>query len=151
VCRVTDKEKIYIEDHEIDYYNSVYSIGVECDARVIITVGLAYKPANTFDTVTEDADSSYIMLQETVHADTWQAISRAKDPDGKENSYVFMLGSNLTDVENVVMWGMDRKVRTSLTKTGKTSTVTYSDPISSPSVEKCKNVDDMLSKAARHR
>lgn len=142
-------EKRYAGVHpsEIDYYNSKFSIGVECDSRVIITVGLAYKPSNTFDAVTDDPESSYVMLQETVHADTWQAISRAKDPDGVRNSYVFMLGSNLSDVEKVVTWGMDRKVRSTITTTGKTATVTYSNPISAPIVEKCKDVDDMLRKS----
>jgi hypothetical protein len=147
------KEKnVYIEDHEIDYYNSRYSIGVECDYRVIITVGLAYKPANTFDVVAEDSESSYTMLQETVHADTFQAISRAKDPQGKKDSFVFMLGSNLDDVENVVKWGVTRIVRSDMSKKRRSAEVIIrSEPIAKPVVEKCKDVDDMLAKARGHR
>lgn len=78
-------------------------------------------------------------------------ISRVKYPEGKSSSHVFMLRSNLDDVEKVVTWGMNRKVRTTLTKHGKTPIITYSDPISVPYVEKCRNVDDMLSKAACHK
>lgn len=107
-------------NYGVDYYNSDKSLGVKCDSRVMITVGLAYKPANSFDAVTEDTDSSFTTLHNSIHSDTYQMMSRVKDPEGKEDSFVFMLRSNLTDVEKVVTWGVNRVVRSEITKTGGT-------------------------------
>jgi hypothetical protein len=78
-------------------------------------------------------------------------ISRVKDPEGKDDSFVFMLRSNFTDVEKVVMWGINRVVRTDIIKNGRCSTVLIrSEPIAKPIVEKCENVDDMLNKSRSH-
>jgi hypothetical protein len=78
-------------------------------------------------------------------------ISRVKDPEGKEDSFIFMLRSNLTDVEKVITWGVNRVVRSEITKTGRNSEVLIrSEPIAKPIVEKCYNVDDMLNKSRSH-
>lgn len=73
---------------KVTYYRSDKTIGVSSKCRILIAIGLAYKPANSFDSVTNDLTESQIILEESIHVDTWQTWSRVKDPEGQELSIV---------------------------------------------------------------
>lgn len=147
-------EWIYLEKNDIDYYNSKSSMGVESDYRVMITVGLAHKPTNTYDAVTEDQEASYIMYQESMQADTWQAINRVKDPEGKKPSIVFMLGTNAELCKKVSAWGINRIIKVdTYSKRIKSEVLCRCqkmEQIASPEIKKCKSVDEMISIAKIH-
>lgn len=96
--------------HKVTYYKAPSMMGVSSDARVMIAIGAAQKPRNSFDSITEDRNDSDILLEEAMHCDTWQAWSRVKDPKGESESIVFAIGVNETTCKNVVSWGFDRSV-----------------------------------------
>jgi hypothetical protein len=145
---------ITLDKDQIDYYNSSDSIGVSSDYRSIIIIGLAYKPSNTYDPSTDNAEESFKMWNEAVHADTWQAIGRVKDPNGKIPSVVFAIGVNVEDCFKVSMWGKGRTI--DVIHGGKyrraevvlKSSVT--DHITAPMIIKCEDVDMMIHKAKKH-
>lgn len=154
IKKALETKGIHLEKGEIDYYNSTSSMGVESDYRAMITVGIAHKPANTYDAVTEDQEDSYIMYQESLHADTWQTINRVKDPDGKKPSVVFMLGTNVTMCQKISTWGMNRVVKVDIhSKVVKSDVLCRCqevERVASPIIAKCKTVEDMISKAKSH-
>jgi hypothetical protein len=47
--------------------------------------------------------------KEKTFADTWQAVSRAKDPEGKKRSIAYCIGWNYDDVFNLIKWGSNVK------------------------------------------
>lgn len=137
---------------EVMYYNSSDSIGVSSDARVMIAVGFAYKPSDAYDLVTSTKEKSDILREESVHCDTWQALSRVKDPDGKQPSVVFALGCTEMDCRNVITWGTDRNISIipGLYGQKKVVEVTTTNNVSQPTVLKCKSFQSMLFEAAIH-
>ncbi|WP_156146045.1 hypothetical protein [Methanococcoides methylutens] len=96
--------------HKVEYYGSSELMGVSCYARVAIVVGLAHKPANAYDTVTDSHEESQKLRYEVTCNDTWQAWSRVKDPEGKVSSLVICLGVTSDDCENVIKYGYNRSI-----------------------------------------
>ena len=133
--------------HPVIYYKGSETIGVTSKARIMIAIGIANKPLNSFDPITETVEDSKKLLYESIHCDTWQAWSRVKDPDGKENSLVFALGCCIDDVRACVKWGFNRKI------TGieehrngcrNRLTIEYEGSgITEPKVIHCKDFEDM--------
>jgi hypothetical protein len=148
------RKALILKKGEVDYYNSERSMGVESDCRVMITVGVAHKPTNLYDVMTEGVEDSYIMYQESMQEDTWQAINRVKDPEGKKPSIVFMLGTNAELCKKVSTWGMNRVIRVDTYSKGIKSEVLCrcqeTEKIASPEIRKCKYVDEMISIAKSH-
>ena len=71
---------------KVDYYRSEDTIGISQPERISIAVGLAHIPRHSCDPLAQGADdheryldSQQLRLNE-VHAATWQAWSRVKDP-----------------------------------------------------------------------
>lgn len=149
-----EDKRILLEKDCIDYYNSKSSMGVESDCRVMITVGVAHKPTNLYDVMTENVEDSYIMYQESMQADTWQAINRVKDPEGKKPSIVFMLGTNAKLCKKVSTWGINRVIKVDASSNGMKSEVLCrcqeTEKITSPEIRKCKSIDEMISIAKSH-
>jgi hypothetical protein len=138
---------------EVTYYKSDKTIGVSSKCRILIAIGLAYKPANSFDSVTNDLTESQTILEESIHVDTWQTWSRVKDPEGQELSIVFALGVPFSECKRVVTWGYDREVKIMPRVNGqeKNVEISCSQDISMPIVTDCKNFDMMLLEARLHR
>lgn len=108
-------------EHQVTYYKAPEMMGVSNKARVMIAIGIAYKPANAFDVITADVESSQILKHESIHADTWQAWSRVKDPSSKVESCVYAIGVKEDVCRDIVKWGYCRKVVLSNTKDKKTT------------------------------
>ncbi len=139
--------------HKVTYYKAPETMGVTSDARIMIAIGIAYKPSNSFDVVTANAQESKVLLEESVHADTWQAWSRVKDPQAKQESLVFGLGCTVEDCRNITTWGYDRNVEIEpyIERQKKRINVRCErENITKPVVKKCKNFDEMLSEGALH-
>jgi hypothetical protein len=84
VIRWIEKAGVEHKDYEVDYYNSTATIGTREDARIMICIGMTYQPSNSCDAVTDSFEDSKILRDESVQAHTYQAISRVKDPNGRE-------------------------------------------------------------------
>ncbi|KXS43912.1 MAG: hypothetical protein AWU59_839 [Methanolobus sp. T82-4] len=136
----------------LTYYNSDQTIGVSSNARVMINVGLAYKPSDAYDMVSYSRKASLVLREESVHCDTWQAMSRVKDPNGKQPSVVFALGCTYEDCWNTVEWGEGRTVDLGEHRNGEKRKVVVatSESITRPCIKKCKDFDTMLIEAAIH-
>lgn len=138
------------QEKNVTYYKSPEMIGVTSDFRVMIAVGIAHKPSNAFDAISKDAFRSKILLNESVHCDTWQAWSRVKDPNGKEESIVFALGCCIEDCRNVVKWGFNRTLDISENTNGEKNKINIlceSGMITTPKILKCKTFDGMIEEA----
>jgi hypothetical protein len=94
----------------IDYYRSSDSIGVECDARIGIAIGIAKNPINTFDFCTENVAESRSLRYQSVHAASFQSWSRIKDPEGIVPSTLYCIGVRFDDVDAIIRQGSDRQV-----------------------------------------
>lgn len=111
--------KICRHEHPVTYYKAPEMMGISNKARVMIAIGIAYKPANAFDVITSDIESSQILKHESIHADTWQAWGRVKDPAAKKESYVYAIGVKEDICRDIIKWGYCRKVVFSSTKDKK--------------------------------
>lgn len=139
--------------HEVTYYRAPEMMGVTSDARIMIAIGLAYKPSNSFDVVTPNSKESKVLLQESIHADTWQAWSRVKDPQAKKESVVFGLGCTVEDCRNLTTWGYGRSVEIEpyVARQKKRINVRCErENITKPKIKKCKNFDEMIAEGALH-
>jgi hypothetical protein len=103
----------------MDYYRSEGTMGVNQPRRIAIAVGLAHTPRHTCDPLAEGADdqeryldSQQLRLNE-VHAATWQAWSRVKDPYGEVNSHLYCVGIRAEEISDVVTWGTNRTIKAS--------------------------------------
>lgn len=109
----------------VDYYRSEDTIGISQPERISIAVGLAHLPKHECDPLAQGADDSerYVDSQQLrlneVHAATWQAWSRVKDPEGKEESHLYCVGIRADEVSDVVTWGTNRTVKASSDSEGK--------------------------------
>lgn len=103
-----NKLKEYFEKSDyhpnISYYRCPDMMGVASDCRVGIHTGLAYIPSHAFDSIRETHYEARILTEEKMHCDSWQAMSRVKDPKGIEPSVVFALGCTKRDLENITSW-----------------------------------------------
>jgi hypothetical protein len=105
-----------IPDIKVDYYRSSLSMGVESKYRICVAVGMAETPSNSCDSMAVGNneydmwfDSGCIRLQ-GVHADTWQAINRVKDPSGRVPSKVYMIGCRVEQLRELSKWGNNRRI-----------------------------------------
>jgi hypothetical protein len=149
----TDLKKVN-RPHPVTYYKAADTIGVSSSARVMIAVGVADKPSNAFDAITKTKEESLVLREEAVHCDTWQAWSRAKDPNGKDPSVVFALGCTADQCENVVTWGYNRTVEITPGDRGQKKEVevlTDTKSITSPKIIQCKDFEEMLYYTNTHR
>lgn len=140
--------------HNVTYYKAPEMMGVSADARVMIAIGIANKPSNSFDVVTTNVVDSKRMLFESVHCDTWQAWSRIKDPECKVPSLVFGLGCTVEECEALTTWGYDRSLEISPyveRQKKKVNVNCEKGVISRPLVMKCKSFDDMLTEGSMHK
>lgn len=100
----------------VDYYRSDQTIGVENLSRVCIAIGLAEVPSNTYDHMArgEEEEDRWVDSQQlraqAVQAATWQAWSRVKDPEGKEESIIYCMGTRAELIRDVVTWGPGRRL-----------------------------------------
>jgi hypothetical protein len=111
----------------VDYYRSDRTMGVESDLRTCIAVGLAHVPTNAFDYLArgknpeERAVHSAAIRIQGVHAASWQAWCRVKDPSAQEESTVYCIGTRAKQALDVATWGPGRRmelVRTEVKKSG---------------------------------
>jgi len=144
--------KIHGIEHNVTYYKSSDTMGVSSDARIIIAVGAAEKPSNSFDAITNTKEDSLILREEVLHCDTWQAWSRIKDPQSKENSIVFGLGCSADQCKNIIKWGFDRTVTIKHDINKKATSVSIKgDMLTFPKVILCNSFDSMLENANQHK
>ncbi len=100
----------------IDYYRSAGTIGVDINKdrevpfRIAIGIGLAEVPLHSFDCLTNSYAESQSARINSVDAATSQAVSRVKDPEGKEPSEVFFFGARAEDIQRMITWGPGRRV-----------------------------------------
>jgi hypothetical protein len=138
--------------HPVTYYKAPEMMGVSADARVMIAVGVADKPSNSFDAITETKEESLVLREEAVHCDTWQAWSRVKDPNGEVPSLVFALGCNADQCKNIVTWGFNRTVEINQRDRKRVVKVhTDRNVITFPEIVKCKEFGEMLNLANTHK
>jgi hypothetical protein len=108
-----------------DYYRSENTMGVGVSQRISIAVGLAQTPRHSCDPLAKgDEDQErYIHSQQLrlneVHAATWQAWSRVKDPNGEFESHVYCVGVRAEEISDVVTWGINRRITTTTKDNGK--------------------------------
>ena len=101
---------------DVDYYRSVHTIGVERSERVCIAIGLAHVPSNACDHLArgdnpkERAISSAAIRTQSVHAASWQAWNRVKDPNGEHGSWVYCIGVRARQALDVATWGSNRRL-----------------------------------------
>jgi hypothetical protein len=107
-------EKAGIKDIFVDFYRSDRSIGVARNERICIAIGLAEVPTNTYDALARGPDklldSQKLRLQ-AVHSATWQAVNRARDPEGKVESRIYFIGCRLEQVRQCATWGTNRQLK----------------------------------------
>lgn len=141
-------------EKSVTYYKAPEMMGVSSKSRIMIAVGVADKPSNAFDAITDTKDQSTILREEAVHCDTWQAWSRVKDPNSKDKSLVFALGCNVDQCENIVNWGVDRSIeieRKSENSKKVTQVTTTGKKISSVKVIKCRTFTQMTTVAEKFK
>lgn len=148
--KIRDYLKSIGREHPVTYYKSPEMMGVSSNARIMIAVGAADKPSNAYDALRETKEESLILREESMHCDTWQAWSRIKDPQGKENSIVFALGCTVEKCKNIVKWGINRQVSVKSDDFKReVNTVVNSRKISEPLIKKCTSFTMMLSEAEK--
>jgi hypothetical protein len=101
---------------KVDYYRSDQTLGVERKERICIALGFAEIPANTFDFLAWGMDQEERWLEsrklrlQAVHAATWQAVNRCRDPEGLQESRIYFIGCRLDQVQQVARWGINRQL-----------------------------------------
>lgn len=142
--------------HSVTYYKAPNMMGVSSNARVMIAIGAAQKPRNSFDAITQTRKDSDIILEESMHCDTWQAWSRVKDPKGLKDSVVFAFGITDEMCMNCVSWGFNRQIEINHTSNNfiadRKSTLVTTDCqcITIPNVTKCDNFLNMCLIASKN-
>lgn len=131
------------------YYQSDETEGVASNKRIWIFVGLAQKPVNAKDHLAiiqapyhdnpanlSKEDFLFYVSQklrlESVHINSYQAISRAKDPEAKDRSVAIMIGVRKEDVEKCLIWSPTRQLKTLKTEKGLKFKVEAENPIGKP-------------------
>ncbi|MDD3416586.1 MAG: hypothetical protein PHY47_21770 [Lachnospiraceae bacterium] len=105
-----DYFKITKYNPQVTYYRAPEVMGVDSSKRVCILIGLGHIPAHSCDPIRDSAEKAQIAREEKMQIDVLQALSRAKDPNGKEISIVFALGCVERDIIALVSWGIGRKI-----------------------------------------
>lgn len=101
------------------YYRSSDMMGVPSTLRVGILISTANIPTHSYDPVCDSLEDARILAEEDMQVNTYQALSRVKDPEGIEPSVVFALGCTEKDMENIISWGGDRETKIGETEIGK--------------------------------
>jgi len=131
------------------WYGSDLTEGVASRKRIWIFVGLAEKPVNAKDHLAilqaphhdnslnlEEKEFLHYVSQklraDSVHISTYQAISRAKDPEAKNRSIAIMIGAREEEVEKCLLWGPSRTLKPLRTEKGLKFDVEIQDPIGKP-------------------
>jgi hypothetical protein len=92
-------------DAFVDYYRSSDSIGVANDLRVGIAVGISRSPSKLQDSICRNGAESRQFNDRMNDAATWQGWSRIKDPGGKQESRLYVIGVPTWEVVNALTWG----------------------------------------------
>jgi hypothetical protein len=131
------------------WYGSDLTEGVSSRKRVWVMVGLAEKPVNAKDHLAitqaqyhdnplnlQGEEFLYYVSQklraDSVHISSYQAFSRAKDPEGKSRSIVIVIGARKEEVEKCLLWGPARTLKPVKTDKGLKFTVEIQNPIGKP-------------------
>jgi hypothetical protein len=134
---------------ESTWYGSDLTEGVASHKRIWIMIGLAEKPVNAKDHLAiiqapyhenplnlQTEDFLYYVSQklraDSVHISTYQAISRAKDPEARNRSIALIIGAREEEVEKCLLWGPARTLRPVKTEKGLKFEVEIEIPISKP-------------------
>jgi len=123
------------------YYKSPLTMGVASDRRVIVSIGSAQKPINTYDASANTKQDSLILREEAVHCDTYQAWSRAKDSNANEPSIIFALGSDTIECNNILTWGYNRSVDL------QEKEISVDEMLNKPKLISCNDYDEMIMRA----
>lgn len=137
--------------NNVDYYNSDKTIAVAWSSRVLIAIGCAEKPMNAFDVFRPNKIESLRLRKEMVHADTWQAWSRVKDPSGTLPSAVFAFYCTMQECDDVSSWGYGRRIEVTETESGfEYKTCIENQCITKPKIVEIRNFEDIMSTAIKH-
>jgi len=134
---------------ESTWYGSDLTEGVSSRKRIWIMIGLAEKPINAKDHLAitqapyhdnllnlQGEEFLYYVSQklrvDSVHISTYQAISRAKDPEAKDRSIAIIIGARKEEVEKCLLWGPTRTLRPIKTEKGLKFEVEIENPIGKP-------------------
>ncbi len=135
--------------HRCTWYASDLTEGVSSSKRIWIMIGPAEKPVNAKDNLAiiqakyhdnplnlqGDELLHYISQKlrvDSVHNSTYQAISRAKDPNAKDRSVAIIIGAREEEVEKCLLWGPTRKLVPVKTERGLKFNVEIQNPIGKP-------------------
>jgi len=137
---------------ESTWYASDLTEGVSSKKRIWIMVGLAEKPVNAKDHLAitqapyhdnpldlQGEEFLYYVSQklraDSVHISSYQAFSRAKDPESKSRSIVIVIGARKEDVEKCLLWGPTRTLKPVKTeKGGLKFDVEIENPVGKPHI-----------------
>jgi hypothetical protein len=131
---------------ESTWYGSDLTEGVASHKRIWIMIGLAEKPVNAKDHLAilqapyhdnplnlEPEELLYYVSQklrvDSVHISTYQAISRAKDPEARSRSIAIIVGARQEEVEKCLLWGPTRTLKPVKTEKGLKFEVEIENPI----------------------
>lgn len=134
---------------ESTWYGSDLTEGVASHKRIWIMIGLAEKPVNAKDSLAitqasyhdnpldlEAEEFLYYVSQklraDSVHISTYQAISRAKDPEARSKSIAIIVGARQEEVEKCLLWGPTRTLKPVKTEKGLKFKVEIQNPIGKP-------------------
>lgn len=134
---------------ESTWYGSDLTEGVSSRKRIWIMIGLAEKPVNAKDHLAitqapyhdnplnlQGEEFLYYLSQklrvDSVHISTYQAISRAKDPEAKDRSIAIIVGARKEEVEKCLLWGTTRTLKSVKTEKGLKFEIEIQDPIGKP-------------------
>ncbi len=147
VCAMSKKWATRL-GYDCTWYGSDVTEGVASSKRIWIFVGLAEKPINAKDAAAivqapyhdspsdlQGAELYYLsqkLRTDSVNITTYQAISRAKDPNAKNRSVAIMIGSREDEVEKCLLWGPTRALNAVKTEKGLQFEVDCKDPIGKP-------------------
>jgi len=157
---LTELEKIGFTKDDVTWYGSDKTEGVKSRRRIWISVGLAQKPSNAKDHLAEtqapyhenplglEGEELYhfvsqTLRKESVHISTYQAISRAKDPNSKDRSLVIAIGTTKKDAEDCITWGTRRRLIPKITKRGYDFEVSADKTLSKPKLTQAPLTTDL--------
>lgn len=146
------------------WYQSDETEGVASRQRIWIFVGLAEKPVNAKDHLAiiqapyhenplklQGKDFLHYISQmlriDSVNINSFQAISRAKDPEAKDRSVAIMIGARAEDVDRCLLWGPTRILKPENSERGLKFTVDIQEPIGKPLLTTAPlstNIDESL-------
>jgi hypothetical protein len=139
--------------HKVTYYRADDTLGVRFDGRIVIAVGLSWKPANAFDTITDDREESDILNLVSTQSDSWQAWSRAKCPHGIVPSAIVVFGATEKQCEGVITWGSNRKIEVIKSddfRKGTQYKITSGGDITRPALTSWRNKEQLMHKLHMH-